>query len=368
MTATIRRIGVLTGGGDAQGMNAAIRSVVKAAVLGHDWNVVGIENGLDGLIPQPPHTRRLQLDDVRGVLPRGGTILGSISNGAFTPMLKGEQRNPDLYEAVACNVRDLEIDALIVIGGDGTQWIASHLAEFGVRAIGVPKTIDNDLYGCEYTFGFDTALNVATRAIDALHTTAESHHRVMILEVMGREAGWIALHAGIGGGADVILIPEISFCLDAVAAKVRDRDAEGATFSIVVAAEGAQSTENGRQPFYQPTNGRLGGVGDYVATGVEERTGKECRVVRLGHLQRGGGPTPFDRILATRYGAAAVRFLAQGHTGEVVVLQGSKITTIPMTDCAQRLRTVAPDDELICTARSLGIAFGDEACPATAAA
>jgi len=359
MTSTLRRIGVLTSGGDAPGLNAVLRAIVKTASIEYGWEVVGIESGFEGLL-SPPHVRALGVAEVRGILPLGGTILGTTNRGRFGLVERdGElRRDPGAYEQLADNARALGIDALIVLGGDGSQGIASELATVGVRAIGVPKTIDNDLFGCDRTFGFDTALSVATEAIDRLHTTAASHDRVMVLEVMGRDAGWIALHAGIGGGADVILVPELPFSMDAVAAKVGDREGAGAKFSIVVVAEGAN--ERGGPRFYQAATGTLGGIGHHVAAGIAERTGKDCRVVVLGHLQRGGSPTPYDRILATRYGAAAVRFLAEGRDGEVVVLQGAEVTTIPMRSCAGVVRAIPPDDEMVTTARGIGIAFGDE--------
>ncbi|HKE98075.1 MAG TPA: ATP-dependent 6-phosphofructokinase [Actinomycetes bacterium] len=359
MAATIRRIGVLTSGGDAPGLNAVLRAVVKSAELEYGWRVVGIENGFEGLLT-PPRTRPLGLQEVRGLLPLGGTILGSTNKGHFTSVeVDGEQRrDPAPYRELAQNTRRLGIDALVVIGGEGSQGIASVLAQYGVRAIGVPKTIDNDLYGSDRTFGFDTALTVATEALDRLHTTAASHERVMVLEVMGRDAGWIALHSGVGGGADIILIPEIPFTIDAVVAKVQTRDMLGSSFSIIVVAEGAGEKDGGQ--IYQETTGTLGGIGNYVAVETGRRTGKDARVVVLGHLQRGGVPTPYDRILATRFGAAAVRALADGRFGEVVVLRGGAITTLPMSECAGRVRTVPPDDEMILTARGIGIAFGDE--------
>nr|WP_029214605.1 ATP-dependent 6-phosphofructokinase [Kallotenue papyrolyticum] len=355
----IRRIGILTSGGDAPGLNAVIRAVVKTAEIEYGWKVMGIEDGFEGLLT-PPRVRNLGLEDVRGILARGGTILGTTNKGHFrTIEVNGKQvYDPAPYRELAQNVRRLGIDALVVIGGEGSQGIASELARYGVRAVGVPKTIDNDLYGSDRTFGFDTALTVATEAIDRLHTTAASHDRVMVLEVMGRDAGWIALHSGIGGGADIILIPEIPFNLDAVASKVLERDFRGSRFSIIVCAEGAR--ERGGQQFFQETTGTLGGVGHYVATEVARRTGKDTRVVVLGHLQRGGEPTPYDRILATRFGAAAVRALAEGRYGEVVVLRGGAITTISMLECAGKVKTVPPNDEMVITARGLGIAFGDE--------
>jgi ATP-dependent phosphofructokinase / diphosphate-dependent phosphofructokinase len=359
MAAPIRRIGVLTSGGDAPGLNAVIRAVVKTAEFEYGWTVYGIERGFEGLIGKP-QVRTLDGSAVTGLLPRGGTILGSTNKGHFAAMrVDGELiRDPAPYKELASNVRRLGIDGLVVIGGEGSQGIASELATYGVRAIGVPKTIDNDLWGCDQTFGFDTALTVATEAIDRLHTTAASHDRVMVLEVMGRDAGWIALHSGLGGGADIILIPEIPFSVEAVASKVLTREFRGSTFSIVVCAEGAN--ERGAGQVYQEATGTLGGIGAHVATQVGKVTGKDARVVVLGHLQRGGQPTPLDRILATRYGAGAVRLLAEGHYGEVVVSRGLEIATVPMVECAGRVRTVPFDHEMVRTARGLGIGFGDE--------
>ena len=359
MPTGIRRIGMLTSGGDAPGLNAVLRAVVKTAEVEYGWKVVGIEDGFEGLLT-PPRIRNLGLDDVRGILARGGTILGTTNKGHFRQIdVDGKKhRDPAPYRELAQSMRRLGLDALVVIGGEGSQGIASELSKYGVRAVGVPKTIDNDLYGSDRTFGFDTALTVATEAIDRLHTTAASHDRVMVLEVMGRDAGWIALHSGLGGGADIILIPEIPFSIDAVAQKVLTRDFQGSNFSIVVCSEGAR--EAGGEQLYQSSTGSLGGIGQYVAQGVAERTGKDTRVVVLGHLQRGGEPTPYDRILATRFGAAAVRLLAEGRYGEVVVLRGGIISTISMAECADRVKTVPPDDEMVVASRGLGIAFGDE--------
>jgi phosphofructokinase-like protein len=359
MAVPIRRIGILTSGGDAPGLNAVIRAVVKTAELEYGWKVVGIEDGFEGLLT-PPRIRNISLDDVQGLLPRGGTILGSTNKGHFGKIeIDGKlQRNPAAYKELAQNMRRLGLDALVVIGGEGSQGIASELSKYGVRAVGVPKTIDNDLYGSDRTFGFDTALTVATEAIDRLHTTAASHDRVMVLEVMGRDAGWIALHSGLGGGADIILIPEIPFSIEAVASKVLSREFRGSKFSIIVCAEGAR--ERGGEQIYQQSTGSLGGIGEYVAREVAKHTGKDSRVVVLGHLQRGGVPTPYDRILATRFGAAAVRELAAGRYGDVVVLRGGVISTIAMKECEGKVKTVPVDDEMVVTARGLGIAFGDE--------
>ncbi len=359
MPTTIRRIGVLTGGGDAPGLNAVIRAVVKTAEIEYGWKVVGIEDGFEGLLT-PPRIRNLGLEQVRGLLPSGGTLLGSTNKGHFgSKIIDGQHhREPGPFKEAAQNMRRLGLDALVVIGGEGSQGIASEFAKYGMRAVGVPKTIDNDLWGSDRTFGFDTALMVATEAIDRLHTTAASHDRVMVLEVMGREAGWIALHAGIGGGADVVLIPEIPFRIEAVASKVLAREYQGSKFSIIVVAEGARLLA-GDQMFVDDS-GRLGGIGHYVAAEVAKRTKKDARVVVLGHLQRGGAPTPYDRVLATRFGCAAVRSLAEGKSGEIVVLKGGEIQTITMAEAASRIKTVPTDDEQIRVARGLGIAFGDE--------
>jgi ATP-dependent phosphofructokinase / diphosphate-dependent phosphofructokinase len=359
MTAPIRRIGVLTSGGDAPGLNAVIRAVVRAAEIDQGWAVLGIEDGFEGLIGKP-RTRTLDTTAVSGLLNRGGTILGSSNKGHFAAMqVDGEWiRDPAPYKELAANTKRLGIDALVVIGGEGSQGIASELSRYGVRAVGVPKTIDNDLWGCDRTFGFDTALTVATEALDRLHTTAASHNRVMVLEVMGRDAGWIALHSGLGGGADVILLPEIPFTIEAVASQVLTREYRGSSFSIVICAEGA--VERGGGQLYQESTGTLGGIGAHVATQVAKVTGKDARVVVLGHVQRGGVPTPFDRILATRFGAAAVRVLAEGRYGEVVVSREARITTVSMAETAGKTRTVPPDHDMIQTARALGIAFGDE--------
>lgn len=359
----IRRIGVLTSGGDAPGLNAVIRAVVKTAEIEYGWKVFGIEDGFEGLLT-PPAIINLGLEQVRGLLPRGGTILGSTNKGHFgEKIIDGvPQREPGPYRELAQNMRRLGIDALIVIGGEGSQGIASEFAKYGIRAVGVPKTIDNDLYGSDRTFGFDTALSVATEAIDRLHTTAASHDRVMVLEVMGRHAGWIALHSGIGGGADIILIPEIPFSIESVVSKVLAREYQGSKFSIIVVSEGAMVI-GGRELYIENTD-RLGGIGLYVANEVARQTNKDARVVVLGHLQRGGAPTPYDRILATRFGCAAVRELAAGNFGKIVVLQGGELGTIDMAEAAGKVKTVPTECEQVACARGLGISFGDEASDA----
>lgn len=363
-----KTIGIVTGGGDAPGLNAVIRAVVKTAVGEFGMRVVGIEDSFEGLLGQPK-ARELTPADVRGLLPRGGTILGTRNRGKFaTRPGEDEDRSPEkIYREVIESLNRLEIEALVVLGGEGTLAIAAELDELGFPVIGVPKTIDNDLACTELTFGFVTALDIATEALDRLHTTAESHDRIMILEVMGRHAGWIALHSGIAGGADVILIPEIPFTMEAIAEKIRERDRCDSQFSIIVAAEGA--LEAGREEAIYQHRGdqtrmpRLGGVGLYCQTELERLTGKETRCVVLGHLQRGGSPNAFDRMLATNYGAWAVRNLSAGKSGVMVALHSADIITVPISKAIANLKTVAPDSQLVRTARDTGISFAapDEA-------
>ena len=351
---TARRIGVLTSGGDAPGLNAVIRAVVKAATTFH-IEVLGIEDGYEGLLGVPNY-RVLSSKDVRGLLPQGGTILGTTNKGHFNPGV--DPMAPDSpHHQAAATVRELGLMGLITIGGEGTQGIALDLYKLGIPVVGVPKTIDNDLAGTDRTFGFDTALLVATDAIDRLHTTAASHNRIMVLEVMGRHAGWIALHSGMAGGADVILIPEIPFSLEKIANKVRDREDGGSRFSIVVVAEGAMPA--GGQAMYTSGN-RLGGIGQFVTAQLEALTGKDSRTVVLGHVQRGGSPTPYDRLLATRFGAAAVAAIVNRRFGEMVSLKAQEITTVPLAEACGALKTVPVNSDLMLAARSLGISFGDE--------
>lgn len=358
-----KTIGIVTGGGDAPGLNAVIRAVVKTAVGEYGMRVVGIEDSFEGLLGEPK-TRELTPADVRGLLPRGGTILGTRNRGKFVARpAEGEALEPEkVYREVVASLNRLEIEALVVLGGEGTLAIAAELDELGFPVIGVPKTIDNDLACTELTFGFVTALDIATEALDRLHTTAESHDRVMILEVMGRHAGWIALHSGISGGADVILIPEIPFTMEAVAQKVRQRDECGSLFSIIVAAEGALEAGR-REAIYQQEGDhehqpRLGGIGFYCQRELERLTGKETRCVVLGHLQRGGSPNAFDRMLATNYGACAVRKLAAGKRGVMVALHSADIITVPLSKAIANLKTVPLDSQLVRTARDTGISFG----------
>lgn len=355
----IRKVAILTSGGDAPGLNGVIRAFVKSAVLEHGWEVVGIEDGFEGLVGTP-RLRPLGLKEVRGLLGRGGTILGSTNKGNFGwhKNADGELvRNDASYQEFVANAKAEGIDAVVVLGGEGSQSIAHDLGSFGLPVVGVPKTIDNDLVGTDQTFGFDTAIGVATDALDRLHTTAESHDRVMVLEVMGRHAGWIALHAGLAGGVDAILIPEIPFDLRALAHKIGERDGVGASFSIIIVAEGAMPA--GGEAIYQ-REGLLGGIGYYVANRLAELTGKDTRAVVLGHIQRGGSPTPIDRILASRYGVGAVWAISQGRFGQLVAIQNDQLITVPLLECANKIKPVPVDGQMVRTGRSLGIVFGDE--------
>jgi ATP-dependent phosphofructokinase / diphosphate-dependent phosphofructokinase len=362
----VRRIGILTGGGDAPGLNAVIRAVVKACAYIHKVSVVGITGGYAGLVELK--ARELTLDDAGGLLVRGGTILGTSNraNPYRYPYVRpdGVEEMIDASSSVKRNADKLGLDCLIVIGGDGTLACGERLQrELGIPVVGVPKTIDNDLGATNYTFGFATALEVATNALDRLHTTAESHHRVMLLEVMGREAGWIALHAGIAGGADVILIREIPFRIEPILAKFRARERRGRPFSLVVVAEGA-APAGGEQVFsgQDTLTGwkRLGGVSSHVAREIEEKGGYEVRSTILGHIQRGGSPVPVDRILATRFGVEAARLAATGQFGFMVALRDDEIVSVPLVDAIGKLKLVDPGCQIVATARAVGTVFGDE--------
>ena len=362
-----KTIGIVTGGGDAPGLNAVIRAAVKTCVVEYGVRVVGIENSFEGLIGETC-IRELTPAEVRGLLPRGGTVLGTRNRGCFVKREDGEAdtEREDSYREAIENLKRLGIDALVVLGGEGTLGIAAEFDRRGFPVVGVPKTIDNDLASTELTFGFVTALDIATEALDRLHTTAESHDRVMILEVMGRHAGWIALYSGIAGGADVILIPEIPFSIEAIARKIAERDRSGSKFSIIVVAEGAK--EVGHEKVYQEQGdtqhaARLGGIGNSLRNKLERLTGKEVRCVVLGHLQRGGTPNAFDRLLATNFGACAVRALMKGEHGVMVALESSKIRTVSISDAVVAIKAVPPDSQLVRTARDVGISFGapDEA-------
>lgn len=361
----MKKIGVLTGGGDAPGLNAVIRAVVKTAIRSYDCEVVGIRDGFDGFL-NPKGLMPLGLAEVRGILPRGGTILGTANRGnpfAREIIRDGKTVIEDISDEIVAVIEKQNLDGLIVIGGDGTLRIGTELFEKGVPVIGVPKTIDNDVGGTEVTFGFDTALETATEAIDKLHTTAESHHRVMVLELMGRDAGFIALHSGVAGGADVILIPEIPFRYEAVVRKILQRVESGRHFSILAVSEGAKPLE-GEQVFsrsgddiYVP---RLGGISYEIGRYIEEHTEQETRVTVLGHIQRGGSPTPFDRWLATRYGAAATRLAAAGGFGRMVALRYGDVVDISLNDALAIPKRVNINGDAVRTARDLGIYFGDE--------
>jgi 6-phosphofructokinase 1 len=327
------KVGILSGGGDAPGINAVIRAAVRKGIAYHNFRMIGIRDGWRGLLEN--QTFPLTLESISGILPKGGSILGTSRTNPF--------KHKNGAQKILKNVEKLELDAVVAIGGDDTLTVACKLYEKGLPCVGVPKTIDNDLWGTDYTFGFNTAVSIATEALDRLHSTAEAHHRVMIVEVMGRNAGWIALEAGIAGGADAILIPEIPFDIDEVCQYIKARRRRGITFSIIVVAEGAKP-KGGKEIFYSKTvdefgHAKLGGVGYYVGKEIEKRTGIETRVVVLGHLQRGGSPTAFDRILATRYGVAAIDLVKKKKFGRMVALKGNKITSVPLKEVMARKKT-----------------------------
>ena len=338
-----KTIGILTGGGDCPGLNAVIRAVVRKGITAYHYRFRGILKGWKGMMEcdwEP-----LGLEEISGILPKGGTILGTSRTNPF--------KEEDGGEIVVDNMRRMKLGALVAIGGEDTLGVANKLASMGVPVVGVPKTIDNDLNGTDYTFGFDTAVNIVTEAIDRIHTTAESHNRVMVIEVMGRHSGWIALYAGLAGGADMILIPEQKYTIAEVVNTIRKRHERGKDFSIVVVAEGAQliSAEGGEEEYVVSKGGldefghvKLGGIGQLVANAVEEATSYETRVTVLGHLQRGGTPTAFDRVLGTRFGIAAIDLVHAGDFGKMVSLQGNEIVAIPLAEAVNQLKVV--DQEL----------------------
>jgi len=332
------RIGVLTGGGDCPGLNAVIRAIVRKGIDRYGHAIVGFRDGWRG--PLENAYTELTIESTRGILPRGGTILGSSRTNPL-----GREGGP---ERIRDNLRGLHLDGLIAIGGEDTLGAAAKLSDMGLNVIGVPKTIDNDLGATDVTFGFDTALQVATEAIDRLHTTAESHHRIMIVEVMGRHAGWIALHSGLAGGADVILIPERPFDIEEVCRLIQRRHARGRYFSIVVAAEGATPVEGTLELMSSGTDEfgheRLGGIGYLLEREIGERTGFEARATVLGHIQRGGTPTAFDRVLATRLGVAAIDAASQRKWGQMPALKGTKIELVPLSEAVAELKTVPPEE------------------------
>jgi len=361
-------IGILTSGGDCPGLNAVIRAAVKSAErLGYDC--IGFLRGYEGLV-DPVSYMPLTARNTAGILTQGGTILGATNKGRFSATVGENQRvdlDPSLLDQVATTVRQLSIRGLICVGGDGSLTIAQQLYEHGIPVVGVPKTIDNDLSATAFTFGFDSAVACATDALDRLHTTAASHERIMVLEVMGRHAGWIALHAGIAGGGDVILLPEIPWTFENICRKVREREAEGKKFTLIVVAEGAHLPEGGtvhrvdskaEEAGYRQQV-KLGGIGALVTAEVARRLDREVRNVVLGHLQRGGNPTTFDRVLATEFGAHAVRLIHEGRFGEMVCYQPPNIESVPITAAVRSLSRVDPASSAVQAARALGIGFGD---------
>ncbi|HET7707464.1 MAG TPA: ATP-dependent 6-phosphofructokinase [Thermoanaerobaculia bacterium] len=351
-----KRIAILTGGGDCPGLNAVIRAAVRTAINDHDFRVLGVQLGFEGLLTGS--TVPLTAESIRGILPKGGTLLRTTNRGNPFSYPGPDGTLEDRSQLVVDNVRKLGIDGIIAIGGDGTLKIAQKLCDLGVPMVAVPKTIDNDLDSTDYTFGFMTAVEVATDAVDRLHTTAESHDRVMILEVMGRDAGWIALHSGIAGGADIILIPEIPYRPEAIANTIRERQREGAKFDIIVVAEGARR-QGGEVTYLDKASRRLGGVAYQVAAEIAQQIDLEIRVTVLGHIQRGGSPIPYDRLIATQFGKAAADLIADGKFGRMVALRGEQIVDVPIRDAISNMKLVDPEGQLVSTARSLGVSFGD---------
>lgn len=359
----MRKLAVLTGGGDCPGLNAVIRAIAKSA-HGYGVEVLGIRDGFRGAVEGD--FLPLSLKDVSGILPRGGTILGTTNRDnpfAYQMNVNGVTQPVDRSDDVIRNLQEHKVDALLAIGGDGSLNIALKFADKGLKVIGIPKTIDNDLMATDQTFGFQTAVDTAQEALDRLHTTAESHHRVMILEVMGRYAGWIALYAGVAGGADVILIPEIPYNLNRVALSTQKRAKQGKKFSIIVVAEGARPL-GGEMVVERMMTGRvdpvkLGGIGAKIGRDLEEHYGMETRVTVLGHLQRGGSPNAYDRVLATRYGTAAVDAALEEEFGVMVALQGREIVRVPLREAVDQIKLVPLNDPLLLAARTLGLEMGD---------
>jgi len=357
-----QRIGILTSGGDCPGLNAVLHGVVSAAQR-RNWEVVGFHEGFEGLLP-PGSFEILTAESIRGIMPTGGTFLGTTNKGHFTPRTGWGDRNPSLAAELLQKAREtfqtLGLAGLIVVGGDGSLLTALHLSEDGLPIVGVPKTIDNDLEATVITFGFDSAISCVMESLDRLRTTTSSHRRVMVVEVMGRHAGWIALHGGMAGGADAILIPEIPFRAERLAEVVVERTQRGCRGTLIVAAEGA-APRDGRQVRSQTPSGetRLGGIGDWIAREISERTGQECRTCVLGHLQRGGVPTAMDRNLGQHFGVRAVELIEAGDFGKMVSFQNDHTVAVPIAQAVHRLRRVSPGSEFVRTARELGIAFGD---------
>lgn len=352
------RVGLLTGGGDCPGLNAVIRAVTKSLLQQHNVDVVGFEDGFLGLIER--RTRTLSFQDVSGILTRGGTILGA-SNKA-NPFSYYRRGGADVSAQVLKYCKDLNLSAVVALGGDGTMSIAHRFQELGLPMVGVPKTIDNDLVGTDRTFGFDSAVTIATEAIDRIHTTAQSHHRIMIVETMGRYAGWIALYAGVASGSDVILIPEIPYSVQAIADACNRRAQAGQQFTIIAVAEGAKP-QGGEQTVGQTVEDshdpvRLGGVGHVLANQLRDLVSSEVRTTVLGHMQRGGTPTSFDRTLSTAFGAYAAAMVAAEETGRMVALQGGRLTSVPLEEVANKTHTIPRDHPMLATARAVNTSFG----------
>lgn len=355
-----KRIGVLTSGGDCPGLNAVLRGVARAAA-NRDWEVLGFQDGFEGLMP-PGHYETLTVHRTAGIMPLGGTILGTTNKGHFVAKSGAGLKaalDPAALALAKQTLAELRIEGLIVIGGDGSLTTAQCFFEAGVPIVGVPKTIDNDLDATTTTFGFDSAVACVAESLDRLHTTATSHRRVMVVEVMGRHAGWIALFGGLAGGGDIILMPEIDFDWDVVAAVVRKREHDGAWSTMVVVSEGAKPAD-GKQQVRAARGGeyKLGGIGEMVTAEIEKRTGKETRCCVLGHLQRGGAPTTLDRILGTQFGVKAVELIAAGRFGQMVSYDNGSVREVPIATAVHRLRTVPLNHQMIETARAVGISFG----------
>ena len=355
---TRKKIGILTGGGDCPGLNAVIRAAVRT-LQRDDTEVVGIQFGFEGLLTN--NVVPLNHETIRGILPKGGTLLRTTNRGnpfEYPIIDDGRVRCIDRSSEVIDNIRSLGLDGIVAIGGDGTLKIAQRLCEMGIPMVAVPKTIDNDLAATDYTFGFMTAVTVATEAVDRLHTTAESHDRVMLLEVMGRNAGWIALYSGMAGGADIILIPEIPYRVEEIVRSIRSRQREGSKFDIVVVAEGAKR-EGGEESYLDKASRRLGGIAYQVAADIAQHIDLEIRVTVLGHIQRGGSPIAYDRILATRFGAAAAQLVRDGQFGKMVALRGDQIVPVEIRDAVSNPKYVDPDSPIVQSARDVGISFAD---------
>jgi 6-phosphofructokinase 1 len=357
------KIAINTGGGDAPGLNAAIRAATLAA-LKRGWEVYGIMNGYGSIYTDEPF-RKLDAKSVQGITLQGGTILGTANRGNPFEMPyrndDGSWDTRDVSDHLVNTFEEHDIDALVAIGGDGSMNIASKLIQKGLNIVGVPKTIDNDIYGCDVTLGFDTAIDIATEAIDRITTTAESHHRLMVVEVMGRYAGWIALYSGIASSADVILIPEIPFSYDSIEQKIKEREERGLHYTMIVVAEGA-TEKDGEVVTKGKTMGqqvKLGGIADRVADELSERTGKESRTVVLGHLQRGGSPSTYDRLISLRFGAAAIRCIQKRDYNKLVVLKDNQLTSIPITSIEGKMKSVPLESDTVQTARDIGICLGD---------